>query len=144
MDEIKEENRSELVDILDSYFDPEKEHIVPVPKKQNRRHRSFKRGGNGNGSNKENRRSRNNDKHGSMGKRSLETNNNDELEPQTPDSTTTSPQRRQRRFRKRGTNNNRQLTPIKKSESNGNTTNGNTVGATDLTKVKPGGYITVA
>lgn len=151
LDEIKEENRSELVDILDSYFDPEKEQIVPVSKKQNRRQRSFKRGTNGHGSNKENRRSLNGAKNASIAKRTMErNNNNDELDPHTPDSTTASPQRRHRRFRKRGTNNNRQLTPIKKTESNGNTTTtSNTVGATDLTKVKAVdtgklGYITVA
>lgn len=155
MDEIKEEGRDELVDILDNYFDPEKEQIVPVSKKQNRRHRSSKRGGNGNGNgiNKENRRSLNGGKNGKASQRAglftVETNNNDELEPQTPDSSTTSPQRRHRRFRKRGTNNNRQLTPIKKSESTGNTAASNTVGATDITKVKTVetkqlSYITVA
>lgn len=52
LDDIKEENRAELVDILDSYFDPEKEPIVPAVKKSNRiRRRSYKKG-----SDKENRK----------------------------------------------------------------------------------------
>lgn len=87
---IKEENRDELVDILDSYFDPEKEAIVP-PSKPNSRRRSFKKG-----SPKGGRRSRNGgDK--SDKKHPTETNNNDVSG--TPDSANRSPRRR--RFRKR-------------------------------------------
>lgn len=90
MDDIKEENRGELVDILDSYFDPEKEAIVP-PSKPNTRRRSFKKG-----SPRENRRPRNGDKLDK--KHPVENNNNEVLA--TPDSTTRSP-RRQRRSRRR-------------------------------------------
>lgn len=85
---IKEENRDELVDILDSYFDPEKEAIVP-PSKPNSRRRSFKKG-----SPKGNRRSRNKS---SDKKYASETNNNDVSG--TPESATRSPRRR--RYRKR-------------------------------------------
>lgn len=126
MDEIKEENRAELVDILDSYFDPEKEPIVPVTKKSTRR-RSFRKG-----SNKENRRSRNGiaDKNGNVKPRSNNKMDREELQVQTPDSTAHSP-RRQRRFRKRSINN-RQLTPMKKTEDPTTTTAVDAV-KTDLT-----------
>lgn len=144
MDEIKEENRSELVDILDSYFDPEKEPIVPVTKKAPRR-RSFKRS-----TGKENRRTRTTDKN--LTKHRESNNNNDEMAPQTPDSTAPSP-RRQRRFRKRS-NNTRQLTPVKKSDehdksTNNNNNNNDVVGTTtDLpqstVKTFESGYIAVA
>lgn len=90
LDDIKEENRSELVDILDSYFDPEKEAIVP-PSKPTARRRSFKKG-----SPRKNRRNGNGDKLDK--KHSTETNNNNVGSP--PDSTLRSP-RRNRRFRKR-------------------------------------------
>lgn len=87
---IKEENRAELVDILDSYFDPEKEAIVP-PSKPTSRRRSFKKG-----SPKPNRRSHNGDKSDKKHS-SSETNNNDLAS--TPDSANRSPRRR--RYRKR-------------------------------------------
>lgn len=48
LEDIKEENRAELVDLLDSYFDPEKELIVPIVKKpenQNDRRRPQRRRG---------------------------------------------------------------------------------------------------
>lgn len=91
MDELKDENRAELVNILDSYFDPEKEAIVP-PTKPNPRRRSFKKG-----SPREHRLTRNptTDK---LDKKHMENNNNDVLT--TPDSSTRSP-RRQRRSRRR-------------------------------------------
>lgn len=89
LEEIKEENRSELVDILDSYFDPEKEAIVP-PAKASPRRRSFKKGS------PRDRRSHN----GANKKHPTETNNNDVLA--TPDSSVRSP-RRQRRSRRRFT-----------------------------------------
>lgn len=99
MDEIKEENRVELVNILDSYFDPEKEAIVP-PTKPNPRRRSFKKG-----SPRENRRSRSGtidkvDKKHSSENNINNNNNNDILA--TPDLATRSP-RRQRRSRRRFT-----------------------------------------
>lgn len=87
---IKEENRGELVDILDSYFDPEKEAIVP-PSKPTSRRRSFKKG-----SPKSHRRSRNGDKSDKKHS-SSEANNNDVAS--TPDSGNRSPRRR--RYRKR-------------------------------------------
>lgn len=90
MEEIKEENRGELIDILDSYFDPEKEAIVP-PAKPSTRRRSFKKG-----SPKGNRRSRNGN--GKSDKKHHSENNNNEL-PATPDTPTHSPRRR--RYRKR-------------------------------------------
>lgn len=87
--DIKEENRGELVDILDSYFDPEKEAIVP-PTKPNSRRRSFK-------GSKGSPRSRNGNHDKGDKKRSSETNNN---EVASPDSNTRSP-RRHRRSRRR-------------------------------------------
>lgn len=56
MDEIKEEDRDELVDILDKYFDPEKEAAAPAVTKQKSRlrRRSYRKG-----SEKENRKQRN-------------------------------------------------------------------------------------
>lgn len=56
MDEIKEEDREELVDILDKYFDPEKEAAAPAVSKQKSRvrRRSYRKG-----SDKENRKPRN-------------------------------------------------------------------------------------
>lgn len=90
MDEIKEEYRSELVDILDSYFDPEKEQIVPVARNPPRRRASFKKR-----SNKENHRTRKDHKLEAI----EANNNNDELA--TPDSTTTSPTKGRRRSRRR-------------------------------------------
>lgn len=78
-----------MVDILDSYFDPEKEAIVP-PSKPSTRRRSYKKG-----STRENRSSRNGDK---MDKKPVETNNNEILS--TPESKNRSP-RRQRRTRRR-------------------------------------------
>lgn len=95
MDEIKEENRSELVDILDSYFDPEKEPITPA--KTNTRRRSFK---GSKGSPRENRRrSRNGNNDKTDKKHSAENNNNNES-VSSPESSTRSP-RRQRRSRRR-------------------------------------------
>lgn len=70
MDEVKEEYRSELVDILDSYFDPSKEQVVPVARNGNNNRRRYKRG-----PNKENRKHKN----------AAEKNNNDVVA--TPDST---------------------------------------------------------
>lgn len=87
----------ELVDILDSYFDPEKEAIVPASKPHTRR-RSFKKG-----SPRENRRSRNGtaDKMDKKYEANNNNNNNDDVLA-TPDSGTRSP-RRQRRSRRRFT-----------------------------------------
>lgn len=79
-----------MVDILDSYFDPEKEAIVP-PSKPSTRRRSFKKG-----IPRKNRRNGGGDKLDK--KPPVETNNNNVVD--TPDSNTRSP-RRNRRFRKR-------------------------------------------
>lgn len=88
LEDIKEENRDELIDILDSYFDPEKEAIVPASR-PNMRRRAYKKGSP--------RRSRHSgdklDK-----KHSQEANNN---EIASPDSTTARLPRRQRRSRRR-------------------------------------------
>lgn len=45
LDDIKEEEREELADILDRYFDPEKEIVMPVSKKPSRQRRRSYRGG---------------------------------------------------------------------------------------------------
>lgn len=80
LEDIKEENREELVDILDSYFDPEKEAIVPVVKKSFRsRRRSFKKDKSGRGSRDEQ--------------------NGDQQPSSSPDSTTRSPRKRRPRRR---------------------------------------------
>lgn len=81
MDEIKEENREELVNILDSYFDPEKELIMPAVKKPIRNRRQYKK------DNKEN---------GNAGTES-------DQAPLSPDSGTRSP-RKHRRSRRRFNN----------------------------------------
>lgn len=94
MEEIKEENRDELVDILDSFFDPEKDAITPAVKKSLRvRRRSYKGG-------KENR--------GDGDK-------NNERQSSTPDSTTRSP-RKARRTRRRFNARRRLSTDEKKEE----------------------------
>lgn len=93
----------ELVNILDSYFDPEKEAIVPASKPNTRR-RSFKKGSpRENRENRENRRSRNGtaDKMNKKYEANNNNNNNDDVLA-TPDSGTRSP-RRQRRSRRRFT-----------------------------------------
>lgn len=80
LDDIKEENREELIDILDRYFDPEKQQIVPVAKKtayQSRRRRSYRRD-----------RKNKGDRDGDM--------------PSTPDSTTRSPRKRRNRRQRDG------------------------------------------
>lgn len=106
MEEIKEENRSELIDILDSYFDPSKEPIQP-PSKPSRR-RSFKKG-----SPKSNRRSRNSDKEDK--KNPCETNNNDVLN--TPESNSHSPRRRRYRKRMSGKQLSKSLTETTKNSA---------------------------
>lgn len=98
LDEIKEENRGELIDILDSFFDPEKEAIVPASK-SNTRHRSYRK----DRSPRENRRSRNGNHDKSDKKHQAEMNNNNNNNNDvlsTPDSATRSP-RRHRRSRRR-------------------------------------------
>lgn len=101
MEEIKEENRSELVDILDSYFDPDKEAIVPPSKSNQNRRRSYRKAGS-----PRDRRSRkgenNNDK-----KHVGENNNNNEIQT-TPESSTRSP-RRNRRSRRQLNRSGKQL-----------------------------------
>lgn len=91
----------ELVNILDSYFDPEKEAIVPASKPSTRR-RSFKKGSPR--ENRENRRPRNGaaDKMDKKYEANNNNNNNNDDVLATPDSGTRSP-RRQRRSRRRFT-----------------------------------------
>lgn len=89
-----------MVDILDSYFDPEKEAIVPPTKQSNPRRRSFKGTKNVKGSPRENRRSRNGNNDKTDKKHPTETNNNEiASSPDTP--------RRQRRSRRRYSRNDR-------------------------------------
>lgn len=55
LDELKDEEKTELVDILDSYFDPEKQALVPPVKKTTRQRRRSYRSNRGH----RNRRSKN-------------------------------------------------------------------------------------
>lgn len=109
LDDIKEENRQELIDILDSYFDPEKETIVPAVKKTPPTHnrRGYRRGGN-----KENHRRRGRT-NGNKTKQNGDLDENDE--PQSSDSTRSSP-RKNRRSRRRSV-----YTKQQKQQANGET-----------------------
>lgn len=107
MDEIKEEYRGELVDILDSYFDPSKEQIIPVIRSGN--NRRFKKG-----PNKENR------KHKNVG----EKNNNDVVA--TPDSTHSPKSRRRPR---------RRFSTKRHAHVDTATIDSPTAGATDLNQI---------
>lgn len=85
LEDIKEENREELINILDSFFDPEKEQIVPVAKKSSfdsQRRRSFRK-------DKSHRGGDNGERDGDQ--------RNDGLS--TPDSTVRSPRKRRPRRR---------------------------------------------
>lgn len=126
LDEIKEANRTELIDILDSYFDPEKETIAPVVKKTQRRRRTsyHKR------DSKENRRPRNGNKNGAN---SGESDTKSDPGPQSPDSqkSARSP-RRQRRNRRRFSVK-RQLAPEMGNDSPTTKTAAKTTEQTDAT-----------
>lgn len=90
MEEMKEEDRKELVDLLDHYFDPEKQAVLPLVKK----HKS-KRGGGGNNS------SNANHSHSGNAKENVKPNGGftNRGEPTSPDSLSKTPQKRSRRRR---------------------------------------------
>lgn len=85
MDELKEEERTELVEMLDSHFDPEKQAVLPLVKKHKTK-RGGGKGGNNNGQSKENAKMNN-------------SGNNGVREPMSPDSLSKTPQKRSRRRR---------------------------------------------